>query len=36
MIDIILKIIVGWFVFVLLVLAVAWIRDIFINRPPHP
>ena len=35
MIDVILKIIVAWFVFVLAVLAFAWIKDILIDRPRH-
>ena len=35
MIDIILKVFVVWFAFVLVALAFAWVKDIFINRP-HP
>ena len=33
MIDIILKLCIAWFVFVLAVLAISWIKDIIIDRP---
>jgi hypothetical protein len=33
MIDIILKLCIVWFVFVLAVLAISWIKDIIIDRP---
>ena len=33
MIDIILKVFVAWFAFVLVALAFAWVKDIFIDRP---
>jgi len=35
MIDIILKLCIVWFVFVLAVLAISWIKDIIIDRPHH-
>ena len=33
MIDIVLTLFVVWFTFVLVVLAISWIKDIIINRP---
>ena len=35
MIDIILKLFTVWFVFVLAVLAVSWVKDIVIDHRPH-
>ena len=33
MLDIILQLFVAWFAFVLVVLAVSWVKDIIIHRP---